>query len=162
MIVFKDPAVPRHVVQMFCVDRLGRVLVIHRSNKVRSARNIWSLPSGMHDVGETIETTIDRELEEEFAIKPDAYGYLGVYENIAGDPTAKEQYHWVITCFACRIPTFDVLVNREPEKHDQFAFVDLSVLKHLCVLHEFHQSFVQWFNHNAAMIEKGVRQIHGF
>ena len=64
-----EPAIPRSVVQMVPVDLEGRLLVMHRSDKVRSAKNVWSFPSGLHDIGETQEQSVARELLEEYDLK---------------------------------------------------------------------------------------------
>jgi 8-oxo-dGTP pyrophosphatase MutT (NUDIX family) len=162
MIVFRDPAVPRHAIQCLVIDRHERVLVIHRSDKVRSAKNVWSFPSGLHDIGETIEITMVRELHEEFALTPSSFGYLGVYENIAGDPTLTEHYHWVISVFAVLVEDLGYTINREPDKHDQFHLVQLCDLDDLTTAYEFHTTFTTWFNHNRAMIMKGLKQLANF
>lgn len=159
MIVFKEPAVPRHAVQCLVVDRHGRLLVIHRSEKVRSAKNVWSFPSGLHDIGETLEVTMVRELHEEFALTPSSFGYLGVYENIGGDPSLVEQYHWVISVFAVLVDDLGYVINREPDKHDQFHLVELAEIDTLTKVYNFHSSFTTWFDHNVLMIEKGLKQI---
>jgi 8-oxo-dGTP pyrophosphatase MutT (NUDIX family) len=162
MIVFKDPAVPRHAVQCIAIDRFGRVLVIHRSDKVRSAKNVWSFPSGMHDIGETLEMTMVKELNEEFGLLPSAFGYLGVYENIAGDPSLMEHYHWVISVFAVLVDDLSKTVNKEPDKHDQFHIIDLTELDTLTQVYTFHQTFKTWYDHNQLMIEKGLKQLANF
>ncbi len=112
-------SVPRHVLQMLVVDPQGRILLLHRSNNVRSARNLWSFPSGLHDIGETAFECAQRELKEEFNLVGTDPVWLGMYENIAPDKDQVEQYHWVITMIGMRVESFNDLVNREPDKHDK-------------------------------------------
>ena len=97
---WKEPKVPRHVVQFIFLDPKGRFMVMRRSNTVRSARNCWSFPSGMHEIGQTIGETIAREAEEEYGITEILQRIqLCTYENIAGDEGGP-QYHWVISLYA--------------------------------------------------------------
>lgn len=145
-VVWKKPAVPRHVVQMLITDDYNRVLVMHRSNNVRSARNVWSIPTGEHEIGETIQETAKRELMEEYGLELIVGSHIDClfqYENIAGDADADEQYHWVITVYRVRV--FDVrkAINREPDKHDKMEFVDLNVMLYddkWKAEHTFHES----------------------
>lgn len=130
MTKWKEPALPRHVVQMLVMDKQQRVLMMHRSDRVRSAPNVWSIPSGEHDIGETMEEAINRELHEEYGFTDiEEIDEMFTYENIAGD-TSEEQYHWVITVFLVMVDDITVAVNREPEKHDKLEFVDLMTMLH--------------------------------
>ena len=97
-------------------DHSGRVVLIHRSDKVRSAKNCWSIPSGLHEVGVTLEEQFATELTEELGLiaEPSTAIQLGVYENIA----VGDGWHWVIYVCAMRVQSFDTLVNNEPDKHD--------------------------------------------
>lgn len=140
--MWQSPAVPRTAVQMIPVDLEGRVLLMHRSDKVRSAKNVWSFPSGLHDIGETLFQTLERELWEEYQMAPFGGSFIGVYENIAGDPEG-EQYHWVVLLFAALVPDVRLAVNREPDKHDQMKHVrgDEMLLDEFYEQHPFHKSF---------------------
>lgn len=141
---WKNPAIPRHVVQMIPVDLTRKFLVMHRSNNVRSARNCWSFPSGMHDIGETIKQCAVRELKEEYGLNTLKYQNLGVYENIAPDKDAKEQYHWVITLGTCIVEDVTKAENKEPEKHDKMEFTNLDdfMSSDWWDNHQFHESFM--------------------
>jgi ADP-ribose pyrophosphatase YjhB (NUDIX family) len=143
-------AVPRTAVQVIVVDRQGRTFLLHRSAKVRSARNCWSLPSGLHDIGETIEECGKREVEEEFGLKVLDFTRAGIYENIAGDHENPEadQWHWVIIL---AIGVVDAHVNNEPDKHDQVAYVHVDDFgtPQFFDKYNFHPSFVDYMSHHA-------------
>jgi ADP-ribose pyrophosphatase YjhB (NUDIX family) len=144
----KEP-IPQHAVQVVPIDVLLRVLMMHRSEKVRSARNVWSFPSGLHDIGETMEACATRELEEEYGLKPIAFCQLGTYENIGGDSDSDEQYHWVINVLGALVADCNAAVNKEPEKHDQMMVASLPAIANLNFgTHPFHPSFQEWFNRN--------------
>lgn len=142
---WKQPAVPRHVIQMFVVDHFGKLLMMHRSNNVRSARNVWSIPTGEHEIGESTSTTIQRELMEEYGLYALDFLLIGQYENIAGDKDHPDepQYHWVLSLFVVRVGDVTKAINREPDKHDKMEFVDLSILRDsdkFLATYQFHDS----------------------
>lgn len=140
---------PYPVVQMLVYDSQERFLLMHRSKENRSAANVWSFPSGLHDIGETQKECALRELEEEYGLQGETYWPLGVYENIAGDENATQQFHWVITFAAVRVADVTQAVNKEPHKHDvmrtDLTLPDLLDPKAFLELFEFHPSFHNYF-----------------
>lgn len=96
--------------------------IIHRSAAVRSAKDCWSLPSGLHENGLSIVDQLAVELDEELGIKVvrNEFLNLGFYENIS----AEDSYHWVIHVFVVMADLTE-MVNREPDKHDQVQLVHL-------------------------------------
>lgn len=50
----------------FLFDKSGRMLIGHPTNH---RRNVWSIPKGRPEIGESVLETIVRELEEETGIK---------------------------------------------------------------------------------------------
>jgi ADP-ribose pyrophosphatase YjhB (NUDIX family) len=82
---WKQPAVPRHVVQAFIVDHNENLLLMHRSDKVKSAKNVWSIPTGTHELGESAPACLFREIKEEFDLEVKYTYLIDQYENIAGD-----------------------------------------------------------------------------
>jgi ADP-ribose pyrophosphatase YjhB (NUDIX family) len=162
---WKSPAVPRHVLQMLVWDSFGRILLLHRSNTVSSARNIWSMPSGTHEIGETVGTCIRRELHEELHLNAKLITLLDQYENIAGDETPPH-YHWIISVYGVQVDNVTLAVNKEPERHDQMLFVPLHELdEDFFDLHPFHLSLHslisakigQWF-HTAFVQSRTIPQ----
>lgn len=147
--MWKEPCakfVPQSAVQVIPIDFDGRMLVMHRSPTVRSAPNVWSFPSGLHDIGETVIDCARRELYEEYGLQLLDSGIAGVYENIAGDSGPGAQYHWVITVVVGLVPDVRVAANKEPDKHDQMLFIqrgNLGVPEFLQE-HPFHRSFHNW------------------
>lgn len=185
---WKAPAIPRSVVQTFVFDKEGRFLLMHRSNKVRSARNVWSIPSGVQDIGETQEETLVRELKEEFDLVPKAILLIGLYDNIAGDTVsycrfcdspshkehtchlletqiyqpAPEQYHWVISLFLVEVDSLLDATNMEPDKHDVLAIIQFDEILHddFQTKYPMHPTLTQWLTqHKEILYGTIVRQI---
>jgi ADP-ribose pyrophosphatase YjhB (NUDIX family) len=144
---WKEPAVPRHVIQMLVGDGT-KYLIMHRSNNVRSARNVWSIPSGEHEIGETIQACAYRELEEEYGLVALDHVLLDQYENIAGDESPPH-YHWVISLYGIKVEDVTKAINREPDKHDQMIFPTHQELnKEFFESHQFHPSLHETLNSN--------------
>jgi ADP-ribose pyrophosphatase YjhB (NUDIX family) len=78
---FNDPDAPAansvvaSVVAAVRNDR-GELLMIHRTDN-----DLWALPGGGHDIGESISDTVVREVREETGIEVEVTGLLGIYTN---------------------------------------------------------------------------------
>ena len=125
------------MIQMFIVDRAGKLLIMHRSDKVRSAANVWSIPSGEHEIGETITFCACRELDEEYGLDAECVVLLDQYENIAGDEPDREQFHWVISLYLVHVADVTKAINKEPEKHDKMEFIHYKFLTSPSFLQEY-------------------------
>ncbi|WP_020522426.1 NUDIX hydrolase [Catelliglobosispora koreensis] len=78
---FNDPHAPAAnsvvpSVVAFVRDEEGRILMIHRTDN-----NLWALPGGGHDAGESISQTVVREVIEETGIDVEVTGLIGIYTN---------------------------------------------------------------------------------
>lgn len=63
-------------VTTFAVGELDRVLLIRRSDN-----DLWALPGGAQEVGESIAETVVRETKEESGIDVEVVGLVGIYTN---------------------------------------------------------------------------------
>jgi ADP-ribose pyrophosphatase YjhB (NUDIX family) len=57
-------------------DPQGRILLIHKTDN-----NLWALPGGGHDIGESIADTVVREVNEETGYDVQVTGLVGTYTN---------------------------------------------------------------------------------
>lgn len=164
-IVWKKPCnefVPQTAVQVIPVDPMGNMLMMHRSKNVRSAANVWSFPSGLHDIGERVDQCAARELKEEYGLIMTSGCHLGVYENIAGDDPAREQFHWVMIVVAGLVKNVLVSVNKEPEKHDVMRHERFERLATLSFdEYPFHMSFQEWLAMNRERVVDDLRELTG-
>jgi len=108
---------PYPVVSALGISADGRVILLKRSQNVRSARGVWSIPSGLHEVGVGAEDMMKREFKEELGLEADKFSHVTTYENIL--PEEAPMAHWVIQIFVCRLHHIDRAVNLEPDKHEK-------------------------------------------
>ncbi|MEU5554241.1 NUDIX domain-containing protein [Micromonospora sp. NPDC047793] len=57
-------------------NQRGELLMIHRTDN-----NLWALPGGGHDVGESISDAVVREVREETGIEVEVMSIVGIYTN---------------------------------------------------------------------------------
>lgn len=57
-------------------DDQGRILLIHKADN-----DLWALPGGGHDIGESIAETVVREVKEETGYDVEVTGLVGTYTN---------------------------------------------------------------------------------
>jgi ADP-ribose pyrophosphatase YjhB (NUDIX family) len=102
---YNDPDAPRAnnivpAASAVVVDSEGRILLHHRTDN-----ELWSIPGGGMEVGETIAETIVREVAEETGLKVEPERLVGIYTNprhvVAYDDGEVRQQFSI--CFACRI-----------------------------------------------------------
>ncbi|AYG82802.1 RNA pyrophosphohydrolase [Streptomyces hundungensis] len=78
---FRDPDAPKAnsvvpSVTAVVRDADGRLLIIHKTDN-----DLWALPGGGHDIGESISDTVIREVLEETGITVEVDGVVGLYTN---------------------------------------------------------------------------------
>ncbi|MFF2076354.1 NUDIX hydrolase [Kitasatospora sp. NPDC058162] len=76
---FHDPAAPTAnsvvpSVTAVVTDTDGRLLLIHKTDN-----NLWALPGGGHDIGESVADTVVREVREETGIDVEVAAVVGLY-----------------------------------------------------------------------------------
>src|ERR1700716_804945 len=112
---YHDPNAPTPnsivvAVTAFVQDEQGRLLMIHRTDNDR-----WAIPGGAQDVGETIATTVVREVKEETGIDVKVTGLIGIYTDpghvIAYDDGEVRQQFSI--CFACRLVGGEIRPSHE-------------------------------------------------
>jgi ADP-ribose pyrophosphatase YjhB (NUDIX family) len=125
---FAEPR-PYPCVIGFAFDARGYFPAHRRSETVRSAKGRWSLPSGLHEVGYTLEQQFCVELAEELNLTADPADSikLGVYEAILPD----DNWHWVMNVMAARVDSLSCMLNREPEKHPVMKIFHVDDLENL-------------------------------
>lgn len=82
------------------IFRNGKVLVVRRARK--PALNLYTLPGGAVEAGETLVQAAIREVREETSLSIEPVALAGHREVIARDDKGKVERHFVILCFASR------------------------------------------------------------
>ena len=94
----------------------GKILLGKRSKHRRSYPNVWDIIGGHCEIGETLEQTLIRELEEEIGVTPTVFEQI---ETLL-DPNNGETYHvFVVTNWAGE-PT-----RLQPEEHSQIGWFEI-------------------------------------
>jgi len=77
----------------------GKVLLVKR--KYEPLKGQWSLPGGMVEVGETLETALAREMLEETGLRVDVGPVIEVFDRIMRDEERRVRYHFVLIDYLC-------------------------------------------------------------
>jgi 8-oxo-dGTP diphosphatase len=75
------------------------VLLVRRGQE--PARDSWSLPGGLVELGETLTAALRRELQEETGLTVALQGVTAVLERIFPDPDGRIAYHYVLVDYLC-------------------------------------------------------------
>ena len=101
---FNDPDAPKANAAVPSVTAVvvanGCLLLVHRADN-----DLWALPGGGHEVGESIEDTVLREVKEETGLDVQVTGLVGLYTNPAhvmayDDGEVRQQFS---LCFRARL-----------------------------------------------------------
>lgn len=109
----------------FCHDGKGNVLMGKRSSNARDEHGRWDIGGGGLEFGETIESTLKKEIAEEYCTDVLDYEFLG-YRDVHRDREGKKT-HWVAL-------DFKVLINRgkarigEPHKFNALEWFPVNAL----------------------------------
>jgi len=91
--------------------RDGKVLIVRRARN--PALNLYTLPGGGVEVGETLVQAAQREVREETALEVEPIGLAGHREVIVRDGDGRVERHFLIMCFAARWRSGEVTLNEE-------------------------------------------------
>jgi ADP-ribose pyrophosphatase YjhB (NUDIX family) len=81
-------------------DDQGRILLVHKTDN-----DLWALPGGGHDIGESIRDTVVREVKEETGYDVEVTAIVGTYTSpnhvmAYDDGEVRQQFS---ICFAARV-----------------------------------------------------------
>ncbi len=93
------------------IVRDGKVLLVRRARN--PALNLYTLPGGAVETGETLAEAAAREVREETALEIDVIGLAGHREVIVRDAEGRVERHFVIMCHAARWRAGEVVLNDE-------------------------------------------------
>lgn len=123
----KAPAANSVVPSVTAVVRneAGELLLIHKTDN-----DLWALPGGGHEIGESIEDTVVREVEEETGIHVEVLDVSGLYTDPAhvmayDDGEVRQQFS---ICFRARPIRGDLRTSSESKEVRWVSPADLGSL----------------------------------
>lgn len=93
------------------IIRDNKVLVVRRARK--PALNLYTLPGGAVELGESLTNATTREVREETALAIEPVALAGHREVIMRDAQGRIERHFVILCFAARLLGGELMLNDE-------------------------------------------------
>ncbi|MDP2410841.1 MAG: NUDIX hydrolase [Pseudolabrys sp.] len=93
------------------IVRDGQVLVVRRAR--RPALNLYTMPGGVVEAGETLLEAVVREVREETALEIEPVALAGHREAIVRDAKGGVERHFVILCFAAHWRAGEPVLNDE-------------------------------------------------
>jgi 8-oxo-dGTP diphosphatase len=109
------------------IFRDGKVLVVRRARK--PALNLYTMPGGVVEAGETLIEAVTREVREETALEISAVALAGHREAVMHDRDGKVERHFVILCFAARWVSGEPVLNEELDDARWLAPSELAGLR---------------------------------
>ena len=77
----------------------GKVVLVRRKNEPLQGQ--WSLPGGMVEIGETLESALAREMLEETGLTVNVGPVVEVFDRITRDERSRVRYHYVLIDYVC-------------------------------------------------------------
>jgi len=109
------------------IVRDGKVLVVRRARM--PAQNLYTLPGGAVELGETLHDAVMREVREETQLEIEPVGLAGQRDVIVRDAQGRIERHFVILCFAARWVAGEPVLNEELNDARWLKAGDLAALK---------------------------------
>jgi 8-oxo-dGTP diphosphatase len=108
------------------IVRDGKVLVVRRARK--PALNLYTLPGGVVETGETLIEAVTREVREETTLDIEPVALAGHREAIVRNAQGRVERHFVILCFAARWRSGEPILNEELDDARWLAPAELAAL----------------------------------
>jgi 8-oxo-dGTP diphosphatase len=83
------------------VFRGDEVLLIERGKE--PLKGFWTLPGGLVEAGERLESAVVRELLEETGLRVRPTKVAAIFERIMPDAEGRTEYHYVIIDYICEL-----------------------------------------------------------
>lgn len=83
------------------IFRRDSILLVQRGRE--PLKGYWSLPGGLVETGERLESAIVREVFEETALRVEPAAMFEIFERIMPDASGRTEYHYVLVDFVCKV-----------------------------------------------------------
>ena len=109
------------------IMRDGKVLAVRRARQ--PALNLYTMPGGVVEIGETLHEAVQREVREETALQIEPVALAGHREAILRDREGRVERHFIILCFAARWLSGEPALNEELDDARWLTLAELSGLR---------------------------------
>lgn len=109
------------------IFRDGKVLVVRRARK--PALNLYTMPGGVVEAGETLAEAVAREVREETSLEVEVLSLAGHREAMMRDKEGRVERHFVIMCFAARWVSGEPHLNEELDEAHWLAPSEITGLR---------------------------------
>jgi len=123
----------------------GKILLEKRKNEPGKGK--WSIPGGLVELGESVEQTVVREVEEETGFEVEKPEHIDVVDNIIRDESGRVKYHFVIIDYFMRLKGGTLKAASDAE---ELKWVPLSDVEK----YDLTKTFRAFFQRNRQKLEK--------
>ena len=109
------------------IMRDGKVLAVRRARQ--PALNLYTMPGGVVEIGETLHEAVQREVREETALQIEPVALAGHREAILRDREGRVERHFIILCFAARWLSGEPALNEDLDDARWLTLAELSGLR---------------------------------
>lgn len=102
------------------LNEKNQVLLQLRGKKAKNERDLWKLPGGQIEYGETAKEALRREIKEELGVEINILKQVFCLDDIL----KKEKQHWLVPFYLCKIVKGKPKIL-EPEKAEKIAWFSL-------------------------------------
>ncbi|MBI2410642.1 MAG: NUDIX domain-containing protein [Candidatus Kerfeldbacteria bacterium] len=103
----------------FCHDGQGRVLMAKRSENARDEHGKWDIGAGKVEVGDSVEETLHKEIQEEYSTEVISYEFLGFRD--VHRMQNEVHTHWITLDFKVLVRPENVAIG-EPAKFSDIGW----------------------------------------
>jgi 8-oxo-dGTP diphosphatase len=101
----------------------GEITLIKRGNEPSKGK--WTIPGGLVELGENLETAVIRETKEEVCLDVDNVQLIDVVDNIDLDEHGKVKYHYVIIDYLVHVKSGNIQAASDAEELRWVPFVEV-------------------------------------
>ncbi len=101
----------------------GKILLEQRGNE--PSKGQWTIPGGVVEVGEGLETAVVRETKEETGLDVEVVGLIDVVDQVHYDDQNRIEYHFVIVDYVVKVVAGSAKASSDAADLKWVAFDDV-------------------------------------
>ncbi len=123
----------------------GKIALIKRGNEPSKGK--WTIPGGLVELGENLETAVIRETKEETLLDAENPQLIDVVDNVDLDEQGKIKYHYVIIDYLVHVKAGNIQAASDAEELCMVPFDEVEG-------YNLTASFRVFFRRNRKKLEK--------